>query len=203
MSATKLIHKPIQPPRKTFIGECVYASMWEALMTTPADRGVYGLSDEPEPIEAVLGQLHVRIQQRHASVAASVVCWLGTNCGNAMLRDAERQRDQGHLRAYICYLMCWSVENRRAAGINNGIRTIEYLISPTDSYCPRDGLKTMPILKAQDLEVADHLMMWLAEHDGQEFIRGCESEIRRLMDEHSLAERAKWLRENFTEGAKT
>lgn len=194
-------HKPIQPPRPTFIGECVYASMWEALMTRTVPEQHSGHEDE-EPIWDVLGEMDRPITQRHANVVASVVCWLGTNCGNAMLRNAERKRDVDHWHRYDCYLLAWTIENRRSRGVNSGIRVIEYLLAPAETVRKNAvsidlPLTVLPVLSAEDLEAADQLMRWLAEKDGQAFIRQCEAEIKRLLDEHSLAERARFLRENY------
>lgn len=194
----KLQHKPIQPPRKGHLGEQVYASMWEAFMTRPPAESW----DAPSPIEEVMWNSLQQITQRHASVLASVVCWLGTNCGNCMLQQAEKEREAERWDADKCYLLSWTLQNRRRLGVNSGVRTIETLLAPPDTVVRtmrlgEPHLKVQPALSAEDLEAVDHLMLWLAEPAGRAFVTQCEAEIRRLQDEHELAKRAAHLRENF------
>lgn len=192
-----MVHKPIMPPRKDHIGEQVFSSMWEALMTTGSEEVQ---SYEDQPIVEVLRHFHSPVEQRHATVLASVVCWLGTAIGGAMLRQAEQQIAGGRGELWSAYLLAWAIKNRRRFSVNHGIRTVEFILAPRElwnndgsgRFAP--GLKELPTLSADDIEVIDHLMLWLGEGEGQSYLRQCREEEKRLNEERALADRAAQLR---------
>lgn len=202
-----LLHRPVRPPRPSFIGECVYASMWEALMERPVPEDELNWYDKHEPrptaLSVVLGRLEGPVQQRHATIVAGVVCWFGTNCGNSMLTRAKREAAAGRWESWHAYLMAWTLENVRRPSTNFGVRCIEHIQAPESTYIThvfsagRD-LSELPAIGADEIEAVEHLMLWIAEPPGQAFIALCEAEITRLLDEHSLAQRAAFLRENYT-----
>jgi hypothetical protein len=200
MNVSALKHQPMRPPRANHLGEQVYSSMWEALMTTPPV-----LSGDPWPVEVVLSDYEWGIGEREAIVLASVVCWLGTNCGLAMLQQADNDEAgrPASFGAHYRYLRAWARENYRRQSTNCGVKTIENCLAPAEAFHSAPlhvrSIWPLPELSARDLEVADHLMVWLGDDEtGQAFLRQCEAEVKRLMEEHSLAERARFLRENWT-----
>lgn len=179
-----LDHRPLfMAPRKGHSGEKAYAAMWEATMATLAD-------DDNQPIQRVLRHMDTTITQRHASVLASVAMWLGTACGGAMLKHAERLRGAAGSYGGDEYLIAWTLENRRLRAVNHGIRTAEFLLAPASSWrsrywlgeCP---LSEVPELSAEDLETIDCFMMWLSEGEGQQFLARAK-----LLDEQHCKEDA-------------
>ena len=77
----KLRHEAIRPARKGFPREHVFAGRWRELMDARRDS-----------LDRILCDYLAPVRQREASVAASVVTWLGTNIGQALLEDAKRRR---------------------------------------------------------------------------------------------------------------
>jgi hypothetical protein len=176
-----LQHKPLRPPRKETIGEMVFSSMWETLMQR--EDGF----DSTYQIEHILSSYPSIIEQRQATVLASVVCWLGTNCGRSFLQQASTVAEMIKARCGEQYLVTWAIENSRQGFINHGVRTLESCLSSGIV----SGRWVIPDLTADDYEVAEHLMRWLGSRDGQDFITNCEQEIERLhrvQREKSLAE---------------
>lgn len=195
-----LVHRPLHAPRAGHIGEQVFASMWEVRMEIP-DKPV--IDDVDVPFLSVLENFDGQVTQRQATAVASVVCWLGTNCGLAMLTRAQRERDANHWEAWHCYLIAWTLENHRRLSTNHGVRVIEYMMAPAETVLPVDrlgsaGLSELPTLGADELEAVDHLMVWLGDREGQDFLRICNTEIERLSLEHTMAQRARWLRESWS-----
>jgi hypothetical protein len=120
----------------------------------------------------VLGSYGYRVNQRCATVAASLVCWLGTNVGRGFLEDAAL-RAKDTLVCAQAYLMAWALVNTRRSFINAGKRALELML--ISEATP----ETVPELSAADYEVAEHVVLWLGGEDGQRFLRLCEAEIKR------------------------
>lgn len=124
-----LDHRPKPPyPRPGFIGETVYAEEWTDLMQK-LDRD--GINAPNSMLAGILADLPGRIKQRHAFVCASVMCWLGTACGQSIILNGKRHKESA--MAYP-YLIAWTTENRRMVGCNGGYRTIEHILAPEDHF---------------------------------------------------------------------
>lgn len=192
-----LTHRPILPAREGHDGEQVFSSMWEAAMALP---GRVYLHEEPLPIQLVLSNFRKPITQWHASILASVVTWLGTACGEGVLSVAERIQNSGACPSpHYAYLMAWSVINHRHVGVNYGIRSVEFLLArPEQRRQVRGimdtGLRELPELSADDLEVIDHLMVWLAESEGQRFLTRCKAKLAGLERERHVLRAADAIR---------
>jgi hypothetical protein len=169
-------HAPLRLPREGVIGEQVFARRWAKLMELDVDSPY-----PPNPeLASVLENFGGEINQRHATVAASMICWLGTNLGYSFLGTAKLlAKSQTFKRD--SYLMAWSVQNSRKVWFNGGVRTLEYCLTP-DGVKPGNG----PDLTAADLEVADNVALWLGAQDGQEFVEACQAEIKQRENETSL-----------------
>jgi hypothetical protein len=165
-------HSPARSPREGVIGEQVFSAQWAKLME---DDG--NLMEPPNAQFArVLCTLpKVQLDQRAATVAASMVNWFGTNIGRAFLNRAELMSN-AMLSKSEAYVAAWSIENMRRS-YDGGIRTLEHCLM-TDAQMARID-KTLPTLTATDLEVAEHLAMWLGESRGQAFLRKCFEELER------------------------
>lgn len=176
-----LEHKAFRPPRPTFIGENVFAQRWAEWMRCDAapfrHQWEYGRdADDRWPIEIVLSELRYEIDQRAASMAASLVTWLGTNVGRSVLLEGDRIRKTGTVR--LAYLVAWTLENQRHRSVNGGVQIVEYLLMTT---WPRvtGSLHHLPEPKACDIEVCDHVMRWIGEDRGQAFVQSCRAEIEK------------------------
>lgn len=180
-----LLHEPIRAPRLGFHGECIFAATWREFM---AKQAHYFDSSEPM-FNVVLSSLPTEPTQRHASILASVVTWLGTNCGRSVIEEAERHDPPGGLLTDYRYLHAWWHDNHRRIGINEGIRTIEHLLS-TGHPSP------LPGLSAEDLEVVDHLMCWLGTKHGQIFLRVAKKRVVEAYERDRQSRMEQWAKEN-------
>lgn len=173
----ELSHKPLHGPRESHVGENVYAFEWEVMHAS-----VRRDNDPPNVLLAsMLYAMQRRITQRHASVAASFITWLGTNCGMAYLNAAKRLRDCASysLMPREAYLAAWAIDNQRSLQVNHGGRLIESILAPADHF-GRDlftglwGLRRMPDLSIEDHETVEHVASWLGTPRAQEFIARCD-----------------------------
>lgn len=200
-----LDHKPITPPRAGHDGEQVFAAMWEATMRPCVDT----FGDDVDPLrDEVLAEFCKPVTQRHASVVASAVTWFGCNVGHATLHRAERWRREGGntLFADDCYLVAWTLENRRRRCTNHGVRSVEYVLATPDLLKPvatanHSDLTALPELSADDLEVIDHLMMWLAETQGQKFLARCRAKLAGIEEEKRVLRDAEFVMRRNAEGS--
>ena len=71
-----LDHSPVMEPRAGFRGEQVFTRLWAEWM----DGKVNDFNNET-PLECVLADYRFSVGQREATVAASVIGWLGCGCG--------------------------------------------------------------------------------------------------------------------------
>lgn len=177
-----LDHSPIRPPRDGFIGEAVFAEFWKTRMgldrdwISPVDRGALG---------DILEHLDGPVSQRDASVAASFVCWLGTNAGSSFLDQAAALSCLVRHDAPSAYVAEWAAKNRRLRHVNLGWRSIELFMMPREQSDRVNRLGAHPgpgeavEITARDLEVADQIAAWLGSEDGRQFCRDARDEITR------------------------
>lgn len=171
-----LKHLPIREPRKGFPREHVFAGRWQRLMQAKCCA-----------LRSVLHDYLGPIGQREASVAASVITWLGTNIGQALLDDAKRRLSRSPdpspsgYHASDSHLAAWAAENRRKRGFGGGVRLLEILL------IERSERDTVARPTADDYEVAEHVMFWLGQYDGQRFLEQCQNEAHALEEIRSLA----------------
>jgi hypothetical protein len=171
-------HEPNRTPRPDVIGEVVMAEMWQAHMRREANDPQDDCDEYA--FRALMNAFPFALTQRHATVAASFVKWLGTNCGRCFLSTAARisAKLDGAMDAYAA---AWAMENTRHIGINGGYRTIEAVLA-TDANYENGRLTHMPDVSAHDCEVIDHVVTWLGMRDGQAFVAACEKEITARLD---------------------
>lgn len=162
-----LSHTPVRPPRN-LIEEQVFARRWQEQMSASYEEG------EHSPLEHLLLSYPAQVDQRAASVAASFVCWLGTNVGMDFLRLGHSIRDKTYC-GHEAYVAAWGVKNLRRFGHSSQARTIEFLVRTTEEQ----AADVFPEVSTNDLEVLEQLALWLGTEEGQAFLTGCEEEIRR------------------------
>jgi hypothetical protein len=178
-----IVHEPMRPPRRCHIGENVYADRWRELMAQVPEDADYDTPEAVAHLREILSPMWYEIGQREATVAASFICWLGTNCGRCFLGQARKRRAD---KVRQSTLTVWTEENYRHTGINHGIRTIEYLLAPphtiknTAITSPEKPLTELPDISLRDAEVIEHICEWLDTEKGMAFVMRCEREILRL-----------------------
>jgi hypothetical protein len=180
-----LTNTPLPPhPRPKHAGEEVYAEEWSKLMQNKPQDGCRAPNSM---LAEILWYLPGRINQRHATICATVVCWLGTSCGQAVVLNGKRFQESNLFHSDTCYSIAWHLENQRQASVNHGFRTLEHLLAPEDHYGTdmlgfggRCVVKR-PTLSVDDFETVEHLMHWLGRH-GAGFILGCEHRVRERTD---------------------
>lgn len=167
-------HEPIRPVRN-MIEEQVFSRRWKELMGSkePYESGMIG---------RVMKGYPYTIDQRAASVAASFVCWLGTNVGQSyMSLGRDIQEKTSALRT--AYVAAWGAQNCRLFGHNSNARQIEFL---TRSQADMDK-DIFTEVSVKDLEAVEQVALWLGTDEGWAFVAGCEAEIARRQDLEALA----------------
>ena len=182
-----LKNEPMRPPRKGTPGEVVFAEAWKSVMSHTPDE----VRMPNAALNGVLRHIGHDLDQRSATVAASLITYLGTNGGTSLLDEARRLAKTENFRnVEDAYVAAWSVDNSRLSYINNGVRTLEYCVTPEKNYedmVPGTGRpRVVPPVSAEDLEVAENVMRWLAGDEGQRFLHHCEKEIERRRPVESM-----------------
>ncbi|HEK3717307.1 TPA: hypothetical protein ACKRQV_000033 [Pseudomonas aeruginosa] len=171
-------HEPIRPVRLEVLGELVYVSEWQALMSQQPHRLLN--EDERTWLDVILHDMDIHITQRHASVAASLVRWFGTNCGLAFLEVGKRAVLAQPRLPTMAWVGAWAVENYRHHGINSGFRTLEHILAGNDDLDSRGDLARIPALSPDDYEVAEKVCAWLGTYEGERYLERCEDRINLL-----------------------
>lgn len=175
----ELSHTPIDGPRPSHVGENVYAYEWAQLMTRHAQSS--GIPNEL--LASILWDMYVELTQRHASVAASVITWLGCNAGQALMLNARAIALVDRINKVDAYLCAWTMANRRARAVSRGVRTIESILAPgdhwgNDMFSGACTLIRLPEITIDDYETVEHVIAWLGTSTATDFIIRCEGLIR-------------------------
>lgn len=169
-------HVPIRPARND-IAEQVFSRRWEELAGSREPDQLYGCH-----LHRMLIGYPYQIDQRVASVLASLICWLGTNVGKSFLDTGKRIRENVPLIRFP-YLAAWGECNARIFGMNSRARQIEFL-TRTQADMEKDVFQEVSV---KDLEALEQLCMWLGMDEGLAFVAGCEAEIERRKELETLA----------------
>jgi hypothetical protein len=175
-----LKHDPIRPVRQEVLGEFVFIEQWQQLMA--ANPNDLDSDDNRTWLELILREMGFAVEQRHATVAASLVCWFGTNCGGSFLETGKKAAAVVPRRAPAAWVGAWAQENYRIMGVAGGYRTLEHILA-LDSDRTAQGLVSLvrtPDLSVDDFEVAEHVCAWLGSWEGGEFLKRCEARIEEL-----------------------
>ena len=166
-----LVHQPVNPPRENHREE-MYARTWAAWATAHPPRAHHDL--DATHFDWMFNDLRWVPGQQEALVAAGLICWLGTNCGQSFLDDVRR------LQAVIgnqyspesAFTMQWALENQRRPSVNHGHRILEFCLTPHEKM----NAGEIKALSGRDFEAAECVMAWLGTLDGQMFLHACKSE---------------------------
>lgn len=180
MEMVPIEHIPITPPRKDHDGERSYLELWRRYISRCTEEELQSIFRNTR---------YAHLTQRQASVAASFVIWLGTNCGRGLITEADHvppERDGYRQGRDLRYLRRWELENRRELGINGGVRYIEAILDP--ARCTRETviMAAAPDITIDDLDVIECLCRWLATMEGQYFIKAGEARMEALARERYL-----------------
>jgi hypothetical protein len=141
-------------------------------METPLDEFYY--DDDDTRLATVVHFIREPLTQSHASLAASFIIWLGTNCGNCFLDQAKKLvAANPHMRKSQMFLAQWAIENRRTSGINHSGRMIEHLMDTAENGMFGRSAP-FPVPTAAECEVVEHVAFWLGSDEGQMFLKQCE-----------------------------
>lgn len=173
-------HHPLRPVRSDVLGEVVFYERWLSLMAAEPDH-----LDEIDPpnkmLKHVLAPIGSELADRDSRVCASFIRWLGTNNGQAFLREAndhsirQRSREQG-------FILAWALENRRGqTGL--GWRTLEgALASQAELHADQP-----PVLSFRDAEVIELLIAWLGTEEGEHFLIATRDALQAEVEAKRLA----------------
>lgn len=173
-------HHPLRPVRSDVLGEVVFFERWLSLMAAEPDH-----LDEIDPpnkmLKHVLAPIRSELADRDSRVCASFIRWLGTNNGQAFLREAndhsirQRSREQG-------FILAWALENRRGQ-IGWGWRTVEgVLASQAELHADQP-----PALSFRDAEVIEVLVAWLGTEEGEHFLIATRDALQTAIEEERSA----------------
>ena len=184
---SELLHESIRPDRQDIIGEVVFSEHWKRLMAQQLEFDSDYEDDAPR-LSSIIGR---RANQRAATVAATIVQWLGTNVGGSLLYEAERVRRVLNNTAN-CFLMQWAVENCRRGYLNRGVRILEVLMVKPDVQRDWAGHPyEIASITKRDIETVEQLMLWLGSTRGYAWLAGVEAEITIRRDAARHYQRAK------------
>jgi hypothetical protein len=146
-----LEHIPVQPPRPGTPGEAIYLELWREYLAANPNRLGHILRD-------VCGEP----TQRDATVCASFMVFMGCNGGRSLHQHAENLVSGGFgiMRAEA-YRFAWAKMNSRRSGVNNGIRTIEFMLA--EHHPIKDGHvhhELIPDLTMRDIDVVEAMVDW-------------------------------------------
>lgn len=177
-----LVHQPVNPPRENHREE-MYARTWSVWATAHPPRAHDDL--DATHFDWMFSDLPWVPGQQEALVAASLMCWLGTNCGQGFLDDVRRLQEvigsqYAALQAVIgsqyaaesAFSMQWALENQRRPSVNHGRRILEFCLTAREKL----NAGEVEALTGRDFEAAECVMAWLGTLDGQMFLHACKSE---------------------------
>lgn len=166
-----LSHQPVNPPRENH-PEQTYAKTWAAWAMANPLRA----HDAPNAthFDWMFSDLPWTPGQREAFVAASLMCWLGTNCGQGFLDDVRRLQTAigNQYSPESAFAMQWALENQRRPSVNHGRRILEFCLTPRE----RLNAGEIEAPSGRDFEAAECVMAWLGTIDGQQFLHACRND---------------------------
>jgi hypothetical protein len=163
-----LAHVPVRPDRSGTAGEIAFLSAWQALME----------ATQAAPLDHETLDGRVPADQRGATVAASIVQWLGTNGGACLIQEGRRLMEAG-LPGPDAFHAAWAIRNVRQGHVNHGLRSIEWILLPPGCVMGWSDPQPqgMPELTVADLDMAEHVARWLGSAAGLAFVAVREAEI--------------------------
>lgn len=176
---TYLSHLPAPGrPRKGHLDEAVFAQVWfEANNPSWLEDARHGLTDHSTPMQAIERELPFFVTQEHATLAATLITWLGTNCGRAMLEQAERfALPTSGMTPRDAYVAAFAVENVRSRGVNSGLTLLDFLVSA----CQGAERPAYGYVTAEHQEVAEQVMAWLGWRGRASIVACAKNKVKEI-----------------------
>ena len=152
-------YKPYREIRKDLPGEVAMMKHWNKLMNTLPQY-------YDRMIDFILNTEDTTI--RDARICSSIILWLGTNIGVALLHEADRLKEK--------------VKNSYSVQFH--LESMRYPHDPLD-YVRRiitfPGIPD-PEITVKDLVTIYKLMNWLGSDSGQEFLKDVDEEVKIRVD---------------------
>lgn len=173
-----LSHIPLHPPRsrEEFPAEHAYLDTWHELVRGSIDTDG---CDDDEALAGAIGHiLHdmpVSLTDRHSRLAANFMKWLGTNVGGSLIHDAKLGGKMPGFGDHV--LVKWLKHNHRRSFMGRGWRPSDRLTSP-------DWSNPVLCVDAVEVELFDHLALWLGSLEGLNFIIDAEAKL--VVYQHKL-----------------
>ncbi len=172
-----LRHEPEVAPRKDVVGERVFAAFWRKEMHAQYDLWGQGSEiDRVNPrLRGVLGSFPYELRQMDATLAASMVKWLGTNVGRCFIERALKDASEE------AALKAWAVENVGRPGLNFGRTPLDAVLMTEADIAADSGrgllhamFREVPDRKSmRSADLANRLALWLGSTQGRGFVKKC------------------------------
>jgi hypothetical protein len=152
-------HIPLHPPRAGTPGEGIYLGLWVEFATArPREWAAIFCTNGP-------------VRQRAASVAASFMVFMGCNGGRDFTWYAERLAESAAFPYREgAFLAAWALHNRRSLGVNNGLRTSEYMLAreypirDEVAFRGRTNWSLVPAVTQEDNDILESMAAWWSTH---------------------------------------
>lgn len=151
----RVVHRPLQPPRRGTPGEEIYLALWQEFAT-----------QRPREWFHIFQDMRYKPRQRAATVAASFMTFMGCNGGAGFTHFAETlAKDMHPFSRERAFIAAWAIENTRHRGINHGLRMIEYMLArehPIEGRIFGRGVaeSRVPVVTMEDEDVVECMVKW-------------------------------------------
>ncbi len=162
-------HSPLEIPKKDSLS---YLFMVEWLEL--CERATPYTNAEDEPLNLVLKNLPRLAEQRDATVAATIICDLGSSIGENLIHKAKQMRD---LDLAAPYVLAWAHYNQPLDFLNHGWTLLEALMDENPTV--DRNMRSRPVLNRDDEFVAICIMQWLSTKGGQSFLRSVKDKHKK------------------------
>ena len=173
----KVVHLPFCPPRQNTPGEVIYLKLWQAWAT-----------ENPDDWASIFSDMHSAPRQRVACCAASFMVHMGTNDGASFTHQCTVAA-KGKTFPHTEYVKIWASHNVRHAGVNHGLRCIEYMLAreyPIQrAFVGRCiNWQKVPNITMEDMDAIECMVAWWSTEPAIQMRQMAEPLIR--MAQHQL-----------------
>lgn len=112
------------------------------------------------------------VTERDFHVIASLLSWLGSNCGRCFVQEAFQYEDKLE-SLEKGFLLSWADWNKRKSWMNNGCTLIEHLLTPPEHLNSHQEITCVANrhVTIHDVEIINYMTLWFATNDGVEYLK--------------------------------
>lgn len=136
-------------------------------------------------IDNIYRNYKYQLDEKDAQTIASFISYLGTNGGRCLLDTFQKYAESKFFRnKEDAFVHAWHFENSRQVGINNNLRTIEFLLTPLNKY-PRFGvldIYSVSEISVDQYELIEQTVKWLSTSGGVTYLLNCLELIDQAKD---------------------